>query len=33
MPPTAWKANLGALFVAQTCGMIAFSFVFPFIPL
>jgi MFS transporter, DHA1 family, multidrug resistance protein len=33
MPLTAWKANLAALFVAQTCAMIAFSFVFPFIPL
>lgn len=33
MPPTAWKANLAALFVAQLCAMIAFSFVFPFVPL
>jgi DHA1 family multidrug resistance protein-like MFS transporter len=33
MPPTAWKANLAALFIGQTCAMIAFSFVFPFIPL
>ena len=33
MSPAAWKANLAALFVAQTCAMIAFSFVFPFIPL
>ncbi|MDD3179915.1 MAG: MFS transporter [Opitutaceae bacterium] len=31
--PTAWKANLVSLFIAQTCVMIAFSFVFPFIPL
>jgi len=33
MPPAAWKGNLASLFVAQTCAMIAFSFVFPFIPL
>ena len=33
MSPAAWKANLVALFIAQTCAMIAFSFVFPFIPL
>jgi DHA1 family multidrug resistance protein-like MFS transporter len=29
----SWKSNLIALFAAQTCVMIAFSFVFPFIPL
>lgn len=28
-----WKANLIALFIAQLCAMMAFSFVFPFIPL
>jgi MFS transporter, DHA1 family, multidrug resistance protein len=33
MSPPAWKANLAALFVAQIFAMIAFSFVFPFIPL
>jgi hypothetical protein len=33
MSSAAWKANLIALLVAQTCVMIAFSFVFPFIPL
>jgi DHA1 family multidrug resistance protein-like MFS transporter len=33
MSPASWKANLVALFIAQTCAMIAFSFVFPFIPL
>jgi DHA1 family multidrug resistance protein-like MFS transporter len=29
----AWKTNLIVLFISQTCVMIAFSFVFPFIPL
>ena len=33
MSPVSWKGNLVALFVAQICVMIAFSFVFPFIPL
>jgi MFS transporter, DHA1 family, multidrug resistance protein len=33
MSPASWKANLVALFIAQLCAMIAFSFVFPFIPL
>ena len=33
MSSAAWKANLIALLVAQTCVMVAFSFVFPFIPL
>ncbi len=33
MSPASWKANLVALFIAQSCAMIAFSFVFPFIPL
>lgn len=33
MLPAAWQFNLFALFVAQACAMIGFSFVFPFIPL
>lgn len=28
-----WQRNLGALFIAQTMTMVAFSFVFPFLPL
>ncbi len=31
--PLSWKSNIAALFIAQACAMIAFSFVFPFIPL
>ena len=33
MPTPAWKASLSVLFIAQLCAMVAFSFVFPFIPL